>query len=95
MPQLKHQVWTSPNGGPHTFVIAGSEADELLTKGFPGEILVFEFFASSYLEAMNIYHEWQGWEPYKPIPGHAYIPYTDDVYNKQASSGHNVPILQG
>ena len=93
MPELKHQVWSSPDENSVSCYVASREADEQREKISPEEILVFEFFAASWLDAMNRYHDWQGWEPYKPIPDSEYKPYTDDEYNKQKSTGHHMRIL--
>ncbi len=37
----------------------------------PGATLAWSVEAASWAEAMTRYHEWRGWEPYRPTDGNA------------------------
>jgi hypothetical protein len=39
---------------------------ELMEQDEPGAVLVWSVEAETYNEAMTLYHEYMGWEPYRP-----------------------------
>lgn len=60
---MKYSAW-GRNGEEFTF-IPGTDPPKHDT---PGMQLLKVFEAESWDDAMRQYHEWQGWEPYKPLP---------------------------
>jgi len=74
--QLRHEVWRNPDDESFEFAIASQRADEVRGAIAPKSELLHVIYAASWEEAMTAYHEWQGWEPYKPIPG-----VTDRLYD--------------
>jgi hypothetical protein len=53
--------------GVATTVIQGDQLSDQLRQIDPELQLVKVFEAPSWNDAMRQYHEWQGWEPYKPM----------------------------
>lgn len=60
---VKYSVW-GKDGEEFTFV-PGTDPPKC---GSPGVQLLKVIEAESWDEACRRYHEWQGWEPYKPFP---------------------------
>lgn len=59
---MKWHVWHDGEG--QLFVPAGSPHEP---DGNPAARLLHVIEASSHNDAMRKYHEWMGWEPYKPM----------------------------
>lgn len=59
---MKYTAW-GKDGEEFTFV----EGEELPSYDTPGIQLLKVFEAESWDDACRQYHEWQGWEPYKPM----------------------------
>ena len=85
MPVLRYEVWDGPDA--KGFWLATKEQDEQRSKISPGAELVHVIYATSLLEAMTLYHQWRGWEPYKPVPDFAYRPHTTEDAERQRSEG--------
>jgi hypothetical protein len=62
---MKYSAWGRA-GVADTF-IPGDTLTAQLRQMDPGLELVKVFEATSWNDAMRQYHEWQGWEPYKPM----------------------------
>lgn len=63
-----YEAWGLPNEMADTFSTVTGCAD-LKSKGLmDNSVALYSVRASSWSEAMTIYHEIQGWEPYKPMP---------------------------
>jgi hypothetical protein len=45
----------------------GMELQEAARVADPGLVLIRTFEATDWNDAMRQYHEWQGWEPYRPM----------------------------
>jgi hypothetical protein len=54
---MRHEAWSDGSFFP---VINRSAAEQVE----PGATLVWTVDAASWHEAMTLYHEWRGWEPY-------------------------------
>jgi hypothetical protein len=89
--QLLHEVWAHPDGRSIGLSLAAARADELRAKVDPDHRLVHSILASSWLEAMTLYHAWQGWEPYRPMPDFEYEPYTEEQRQQQVAEGKLAP----
>lgn len=63
-----YEAWGSIDTGAHTFSTSEGIRD-MLSKGMmeEGDEHLFSIRADSWEEAMTIYHEAQGWEPYRPL----------------------------
>ncbi len=63
---MQYSAWGK--GGVADTFIAGCELPETLraADGLLHCLKVFE--APTWEDAMRQYHEWQGWEPYQPMP---------------------------
>ncbi len=81
MVQLLHEVWRSKDSD--AFSIANKCADELRAKMEPEAELIHVIYASSWNEAMALYHEWRGWAPYKPMVGAPDPPYSEEQFREQ------------
>jgi hypothetical protein len=62
---MTYSAW-GVDGCADTF-IEGTVLPDGMRKDDPGAYLIATFEADSWEEAMRQYHEWQGWEPYKPL----------------------------
>lgn len=60
------------------FSLASERGDKLRAQIAPKAELLHVIYASSWDEAMIAYHAWQGWGPYKPLPG-----LTDKLYDDE------------
>lgn len=56
-------------GGVASTVVPGVTLPDWVARTDPGLQLIRTFEADSWEDAMRQYHEWQGWGPYKPMPG--------------------------
>ncbi len=63
---MLYSAWGTEDGSEFTF-IDGIEMRPDLVVNSPPHVLLKVFEADSYNDAMRQYHEWQGWEPYKPM----------------------------
>ena len=63
-------VWSTPDGDEFTV----TEGAAPLPGDTPGMQAVHAITAASWDDAMRQHHEWQGWEPYKPMTGEPYEP---------------------
>ena len=88
--QLLHQIWEDPDSASLELCVATRAREEQRRKLEPRARLLHSFHASSYLEAMDIYHEWNGWERYVPIPGFEYESYTEAQFRMQRAEGYDV-----
>lgn len=61
-----YSAWGTEDGSEFTFV-EGLDLPEALAVSSPPQVRLKIFEADSYNDAMRQYHEWQGWEPYKPM----------------------------
>lgn len=57
---MLHQAWSDGS----FFPITNRSAVELVPEG---ATLMWSVEASSWVEAMTLYHKWRGWEPYHPL----------------------------
>jgi hypothetical protein len=59
------------------------ENDDFRCKLEPDSTLLHSFRASSFFEACRLNNEWHGLEPWKPEPGWAERPFTDEEQREQ------------
>ena len=85
MVKLRHEVWEHSLGS--EFCLASKDHAELREKLDPEAELVHVIYASSYLEAQTLYHEWRGWSPYSPLPDFDYQAYTAEDAERQRREG--------
>ena len=63
-----YEAWGLINEKANTFSnVAGCKHLQDIGLMEPEHIALYSFKAESWTEAMTIYHEIQGWEPYKPM----------------------------
>jgi hypothetical protein len=62
---VKYTVWGKLDADGIEFTVV--EGHQPPASDTPGMQLLKEIEAESWDDAMRQYHEWQGWEPYKPI----------------------------
>lgn len=62
---MKYSAWGKD--GCDFLFINGDEMSPQQAQLNPGMQLLKVFEAHSWNDAMRQYHEWQGWEPYKPM----------------------------
>ncbi len=68
-PCVSYSVWSSADGGSLTMCVDDVPNGPLRPDlSEPGMRRVKTFEADSWDVAMALYHEWMGWEPYKPMP---------------------------
>ena len=61
-----YSVWGTEDGSEFTFV-EGLDLPWTLAVNSPPQVRLKVFEADSYSDAMKLYYEWQGWEPYWKI----------------------------
>ncbi len=76
---MTYSAWIcdDEDGREFTFV-PGESMPEQLRERTPMPSLLKVFEAANWNDAMRQYHEWQGWEPYKPMLDANGIEYPDD-----------------
>ncbi len=74
---MKYSVWVGDEGREFTFV-PGESLPEQLRERTPTPQLRKVFDAANWNDAMRQYHEWRGWEPYRPMSDANGIEYPDD-----------------
>ena len=57
---MRHEAWSDGS----FFPACNASARRLLE---PGARLIWTVEATNWVEAMRLYHEFQGWEPYRPM----------------------------
>ena len=82
---MRHEAWDGALGS--EFCLAGKARAELRAKIDPDAELVQVIYASSYLEAQTLYHQWRGWDAYEPVPDFDYEPYTAEDLELQVRDG--------
>lgn len=78
MIKLRFEIWEGPQSCECSAV---SESWD----NFRDEDMVLRevFYASTHEEAMSHYHRRNGWEPYRPMPGHTDVPFTAEQLAEQ------------
>jgi hypothetical protein len=75
MADLLHEYWE--NDGGREFSVVRERSDQLRPRLTPGARHVFNVRASSWNEAMQLYHDRLGYGEYHPVQGVPDYPYTD------------------
>lgn len=57
---MLHQAWSDGSFFPVSNRSAAAQVE-------PGATLIWSVDAASWYEAMRLYHQWKGWEPYVPL----------------------------
>ncbi len=86
MARLVHEVWLDGDGLPGC-CLAGPAGDGFRQLEGQGERLVHTFVAGSHFEAMTIYHEYLGREPYTTDQPRDIEPYPDEWRDEQVAAG--------
>jgi hypothetical protein len=81
MPDLLHEYWENEDGGECGAV--RERSDQLRPTLTPGARLVFSLRASSWHQAMQLYHDRLGYGEYRPIPDVPDTFYTDEEAAEQ------------
>lgn len=83
MPELLHEYWENEDGGEFTAV--QKRADETRPQLKPNARLVFDVWAASWQEAMQLRNERLGYGDYRPAEGVPDHFYTADEASEQAA----------
>ncbi len=86
MPKLIHEVWEEIGDGGmvlHTCCLVGPKGDGCRRMLSQMARMITTFEASSHFEAMTIYHQFLGREPYAAVQAWDYEPYPDDWLSQQ------------
>ena len=90
MALLQHEVWEEPDGDGGRLpglCLAGPDGDGFRALLRPGARCVHTFAAGSHFEAMTIYHQMLGREPYVTDHDEDHAPYPDAWALRQRASG--------
>lgn len=81
MPDLLHEYWENDDGG--EFSLVRERGDQLRPTLMPGARHVFSLRASSWHQAMQLYHDRLGYGEYRPVEGAPDHFYTDEEAAEQ------------
>jgi len=83
-----HEVWYCPDGRGNYLpacIPHGPDGDAARSLNEPGSEWVWTFWASSHIQAMNIYYEFVGYGKYSARYDDDLLPYSHAVYERQAA----------
>ena len=83
-----HEVWYCPDGRGNYLpacIPHGPDGDAARSLNEPGSEWVWTFWASSHIQAMNIYYEFVGYGKYSARYDDDLLPYSQAMYERHAA----------